>query len=255
MLVRPGYVAAVSALVALVLAAAIATWPDRAAADGETIRTETVALGGATAARIDVELGAGTLRLAGGSLAGAGTPMHGGELLRGEFVFANDGLAPRMVYAVEEQRGHLKVEQGGGDAFSWPWDDHHNEWRLFLNPTIPTDLTVEVGAGDSELSLGGLSLTDLEVATGAGETTLDFAGDWRANLNADVETGAGDLTVRLPRQVGVRVEVEQGIGDVVTDGFSEENGVFVNEAYGAAPVTLTLRVDHGAGSITLETVD
>ena len=226
------------------------------AVDAAPIRSETVALDGATSARIEIALGVGRLRLAGGSLAGAGTPMPSGELLRGDFSFGVEDLKPEIAYTVEGSEGRLQLEQQTGDGSAWPWNDQESAWDLYLNPTVPTDLSVEIGAGDSELALGGLTLTGLDVATGAGETTLDFAGDWHTGLQAQIDGGAGDLTLRLPRDVGVRVAIEHGTGDLDVDGFAEESdGVYVNDAYGTAAVTLDLEVRHGAGDLDLGLVD
>ncbi len=230
-----------------------ATPAGMAAEDGPT-RAQNVALGGATAARVEVELEAGRLRLAGGSLAGAGTPMPIGELLRAEFTVDDEAPAPQVDYVVEGDTGRLRLAQEGNGDFAWPWDEEVSRWDLYLNPIVPTELNVEVGAGESELSLGGLTLTRLDVATGAGDATLDFAGDWRTDLTATVEGGAGELTLRLPREVGVWVEVNNGAGDIDADDFSEEDGVYVNEAYGTSPVTIEVRVEHGAGDIELELV-
>lgn len=225
-----------------------------AAAEAGPMLVQSVPLGGAAAARVEVELEAGRLRLAGGSLAGAGTPMPIGELLRAEFTVDAAAPAPRVDYVVEGDVGRLRMAQEGDGDFAWPWDEEGSRWDLYLNPIVPTELDVEVGAGESELSLGGLSLTRLDVTTGAGETTLDFAGDWRSDLAARVEGGTGELTLRLPRQVGVRVEVNNGAGDVDADDLSEVDGVYVNEAYGTAPVTIEIRVEHGAGDVELELV-
>lgn len=215
-------------------------------------RTETITLGGATSARVDVELGAGRLNMTGGTVAGAGRPLGLGQLLRGEFLAADQD--PTISYDVDSRVGRLRLVQPEGDGLSWPWRSRDETWNLYLNPTVPTDLRVEVGAGESRLALGGLSLTGLDVATGAGATTLDLSGDWRAGLSGRIEGGAGDLTLRLPRQVGVRVEMNQGMGDLDVGDFVPRDGAYVNPAFGQSPVTIDLTVEHGAGDVALELV-
>ena len=239
----------------LVVASVLALGAAGVAADDGPTLAETVALGEASSARVEVEVGVGRLRLTGGSLAGAGTPMPIGQLLRGEFTYDDDTFAPTIDYAIEDGAGHLTLTQeGSSDGLAWPWDDRTNDWALYLNPTVPTDLSVALGAGESELALGGLTLTRLDVSTGAAKTTLDFEGDWRADLQAKIESGAGELTLRLPRDIGVRVQVDSGVGEVDADGFTEEDGAYVNDAYGVSPVTLEIDVANGAGEVELELV-
>ncbi|MDP9365594.1 MAG: toast rack family protein [Chloroflexota bacterium] len=223
------------------------------AAEEEAAVTRTVALGAATSARVEVALENGRLLLAGGSLAGAGEPMPRGQLLRGQFTSTESAAEPDVEYAVEDGAGRLRLAQPGADA-AFPWSARTDDWSLFLNPTVPTDLRVEVGAGESALVLGGLTLTGLDVAAGAGSTTIDFGGDWRTDLSGRVASGAGDLTLRVPRGVGARIELGNNEGAVEAEGFTDDGGVYVNDAFGSAPVTLDLRVDQGAGTLVLESV-
>ena len=88
--------------------------------------------------------------------------------------------------------------------------DYRNEWGLRLNDEVPMDLSVNMGAGTSDLQLAGLSLTRLNVSLGAGKSTVDLTGDWARDLDVTIDTGAADITVRLPKDVGVRVEVDSG---------------------------------------------
>jgi hypothetical protein len=223
------------------------------AADEASTVTRTVALGTATSARVEVSLANGRLLLTGGSRAGAGEPMPRGQLLRGEFASTTAEAEPDVQYDVEDATGRLRVAQPESDA-AFAWDARTDDWSLFLNPTVPTDLRVEVGAGESDLVLGGLTLTGLDVAAGAASTTIDLGGDLRADLSGRVTSGAGDLTLRVPRGVGARIDLGDGEGTVDAEGFADDGGVYVNDAYGSVPVTLELRVDHGAGTLELETV-
>jgi hypothetical protein len=100
-------------------------------------RTEVVSLGGAASARIEVELGAGTLSLGGGSVAGSGAPLGRGQLLRGAFLDAGD--PPDVSYRVDDGRvGHLRLTQRETGT-GLPRRDQLDAWQLYLNrPSRPT---------------------------------------------------------------------------------------------------------------------
>ena len=232
----------------------IAALPVVGSATAEQTRVETVALGAARSARIEIALEAGQLHVTGGSLAGSGRPLAREDLVRGEFSAGTDTAPPAMRYEVRGEAGHLAIEQATGGGFTWPWEHHDARWAVALNPTVPTDLRVALGAGECELYLGGLTLTGLAVKVGAGETTLDFTGDWQDDLAATIESGAGELAVLVPRDLGVRIDVEQGAGTIEADGFTAVDGVYVNDAHGQSAVTLDLVIEQGAGDIRLELV-
>jgi hypothetical protein len=219
-----------------------------------TTIVQTVPLGTAASARIEGRLGAGSVRLAGGTVAGAGRPMLRGELLRAEFITADETAPPTIDDEIVADSRRVRVVQDHGASLTWPWQTPASDWTLFLNPTVPTALNLEIGAGEADLALGGLTLTDLVVANGAGDTTLDLSGDWSASLDATVRIGAGDLTLRLPRHVGVQIEVDQVTGHVDAGGFAEADGFYTNAAFGEAPVNLTIEVDQGVGDVNLELV-
>jgi hypothetical protein len=114
------------------------------------------------------------------------------------------------------------------------------------------DLSVDMGAGTSELQLAGLPLTGLDVNLGAGESTVDLSGDWASDLDVTIDTGAADITVRLPSDIGVRVEVESGPHTVVAPGLAQDGDVYTNAAYGVSEATLQVVVHAGIGQIKLE---
>jgi hypothetical protein len=113
-------------------------------------------------------------------------------------------------------------------------------------------LHFQAGLGDVDLQLGGGRLDDLDFEAGAGDVTIDLTGDWESDLDGRIEGGLGEINLTLPAEVGVRVEVERGLGDVnAPDLREEEENVYVNAAYGKAPVTLDLMIEQAAGDVTL----
>ncbi len=218
---------------------------------------------GAESVRAEIEMKAGTLKIAGGADA----------LMDADFVYNVGEWKPVVHYEVDEGRGDLSVRMPEGEWSSFG-EGIKYEWDLRFNDDVPIDLYVELGAGESNLELASLRLRRLKVMNGAGEThvdvggnptlgkiniytgagevELDLVGHWDHDLDASIKGGVGEITVRLPSDVGVRVDASKGIGSIKADGFMKDGGDYVNEAYGKSGVTLSIDVETGIGEINLE---
>ena len=188
----------------------------------------------AKAVRAHLVMGAGELKVGGAADA----------LMEGDFSYNVADWKPQIDYDVNDGTGKLTVKQGSGDDGRLG-GGARNEWDLRFNDDVPIALSVEMGAGESDLDLDSLTLTGLDLAMGAGETTMDLTGDYDRDLAASIEGGVGEATVRLPGEVGVRVNAE---------GFRREGEAYVNDAYGDSNVSLKVDVQGGVGSINLEVV-
>ena len=202
--------------------------------------SRSVKLGDAKTVRAEIRMGAGEMKLAGGAR----------ELLEAEFSYHAARWKPEVEYSVSGTRGLLIVRQP--ERSGAPVGPRHYQWDLRFNNKVPLELSVHLGAGKSELSLGSLALTNLQLETGVGETVVDLTGDWKNDLEAHIKGGVGKATVRLPRDVGVEVHAKGGIGEVRPGELRKHNGAYVNEAYGKSPVTLRVNVEGGIGEINLE---
>ncbi len=200
---------------------------------------EQVDLPGAQSARVHVEMGAGHLDLEGGATNAA----------EGTFDYYENEGKPTITHEVHGTEGEISIRQEGSHTHFMRRGG--NRWSVRLNKDLPTDLRVDVGAGQGELQLGGLALTNLRVDMGAGQVTVDLRGDWKKDLEATIEGGVGEATIRLPESVGVRVHATSGIGSVTTSGLEHRDNYYVNSAYGKSPVTLRVNIDKGIGTINL----
>jgi hypothetical protein len=191
--------------------------------------------GAATSTRVEIDMSAGELSVTSGA-----TP-----LFEGDFDFNIAVLKPAIEYSVDGSTGALKVSQGSASG------NYVNNWRLRLNETTPVDLHLTLGAGDTELVLGRLTLSGLAVRMGAGDLTLDLRGMPSRSYSVTVQAGAGDATVRLPANVGIVARTSGIIGDANVSGLEKRDGRWINPRAEASPVTLDLQVQHAIGDLRL----
>ncbi len=233
-----------------------------------SLRTEslTVELGDAERVRVDLRMGGGQLQVDAGA----------DDLMEADFTYNVDAWKPEVAYEITDGQGQLEVRQPNTDRISIS-GNARNEWDLRFSDEAPLDMRVECGAGDHDLDLAGLRITRLDVQLGAGDATVrlgdnpgledlefdigagnvdvDLGGTWEQDVDVDIMGGVGAIRLRLPRETGVRVDVTKGIGDTDVSGLTQEDGVWVNEAYGESNVTLDIRIQAGVGRIELDVHD
>jgi hypothetical protein len=229
--------AQMAGLVVLALAAAGCVRYER----HDTSESRTVELGGAKDARVQVEMGAGNLRIEGGT----------GKLLDADFHYSVTEWRPELKYDVSAGRGYLTIRQPQIRGFSTGNQD--NRWELRLSDKVPIELRVNLGAGEGDLKLSGMDVRRLQVGIGAGQIKLDLRGPWDNNLDASIHGGVGEATVRLPREVGVRVHATGGLGGISAQNLRKEGDYYFNDAYGngKSEVRMRLEITGGIGQINL----
>jgi hypothetical protein len=201
--------------------------------------TETVELGEAESVELDLDIGAGELKVQGGAK----------ELMEGYFVYNIERWKPEILYSVAGNRGKLKVKQG--ECCGMAIGKTRNKWNISVSNDVPLDIKVDFGAGEGNLDLRGLILNSLEIDMGVGELKVDISGEQKKSLDVSVDGGVGSATIYVPVDVGVRVEVDGGIGSVNARGMIKKRGAYTNDAYGKTDVTIDVDIDAGIGSIDL----
>jgi N-terminal domain of toast_rack, DUF2154 len=197
----------------------------------------------AQSSRTQLKMGAGELNLTGGA----------DQLMEADFSYNVSDWKPRVSYDVSADEGELVVKQGGAGGSSLSGETR-NEWEIRLNDEVPTDLVVQMGAGESDLDLDSLSLTGLKLQMGAGKTTVDLTGGYAQGFNASIQGGVGEATVLLPSEVGVKAKAEGGLGKINAEGLKRVGDSYVNDTYGESDVNLSVDVQGGVGEINLKVV-
>lgn len=113
--------------------------------------------------------------------------------------------------------------------------------ELGLSRTVPTELSLEIGAAETDLRLGGIPLTSLSMETGASETGISFDRPNPTRMERlELEAGAASLRTRgLGNARFSELRLQGGVGDVRLDF----TGEWTRDA--------SARVEVGLGSLRL----
>lgn len=223
--------------------------PERVKAGPEVEESITVAAPESDETRLTISFGAGELTLSPGAQ----------ELVEGTAVYNVEDLKPE----IKKNGDDIEIKQGDLNGLP-PFDDLKNEWNLKLSDT-PMDLTIQAGAYEGNLELGGLALKNLTVKDGASNVDLSFGEPNQtemsilryqtgasnvkltglANANFSMLTfsgGAGNYTLDFSGELqrDAVVTIEAGFGDMSLVIPEDVNAVVTVE--GAA-----LNVNHSSG--------
>lgn len=126
--------------------------------------------------------------------------------------------------------------------------DSAGQLDVELSRTVPTELTIKVGAAQSAMELGGVPLTRLELVTGASETRLSFDEPNPARMESlDIRVGAASFQAEeLGNADFERFSFRGGVGDVTLDfGGEWQRNARVDVKMGVG--SLTLRIPRSLG--------
>lgn len=152
--------------------------PERREAGPEVEESITVADPESDDTSLTISFGAGRLTLSPGAE----------ELVDGTVVYNIDDLKPEII----ENGDSIEIKQGDFNGLPL-FDDITNEWDLQLGDA-PLDLTVQAGAYEGNLELGGLSLKNLTVRDGAAHVDLSFTEPNQAEMSMlRYQTGASEV--------------------------------------------------------------
>lgn len=198
--------------------------------------TRSIDVGSATSVDVDVNFGAGELRLAGGA----------STLLNARFEISGDD--PAVEYAVNKGEGRLRV---GPSASSSGIGSGSGEWNLTLQDDVPMTLKVSTGAGETHLDLGTLDLRKLEINQGVGELHVDLRGTPRRSYEVDLQGAVGEAHIRLPRSVGIIATATTGVGELNVDGLEKKGDTWINPGHENDAVVIRLNARGDVGEINI----
>ena len=116
-----------------------------------------------------------------------------------------------------------------------------NTMHVALSPAVPLDLSLELGAAEADLELGGLALTSLRIDAGASDTRVDFATPNPVPMREIVvNTGAASVELLSLANAGASaITVKAGVGNLELDfggRWSRDMALDVDMAVGSLDV-------------------
>lgn len=189
--------------------------------------------------RLDLEMTAGDLVVAGGA-----TPF-----LEAEFTYNVDRWRPVIERLSSGGRSVVKVSQP--EAGGLTLGNATSRWDLRLNDSSPVEVVANVGAGEADMKLGSLDLRGVEVALGAGEVHVDLRGNPTHSYKVRISGGVGEAEVYLPANVGISASASGGLGSIDVEGLERSGERWINPGHERDAVQLDVDVSGGIGEIRL----
>jgi hypothetical protein len=125
-------------------------------------------------------------------------------------------------------------------------------WDVRLSRLVPLELSLDVGASDSEIDLTGLRVRELDLKAGAADIDVRFpenAGYTDVSINA----GAVDLDLVVPQGVAARITVDSGVSSINVDEgrFPKAGDRYESTDFDSTENRLVLDIDVGAASVNV----
>ena len=230
-------------------------------------------LGGAMAAKIDINVGSGNLTI--DSLTGDEQLLASGTL---EYL-EKQGTPTRSLTTIGGQDIlTLKASGSGQPWFRLPWSacNGATDWQIRLNPDVQSEVTVHSDGGNIRLDLNSLAVSrlsadtgggnldvilpdntvDLNVIakTGAGSVNVDIGRSTRGSSFVDASSGAGSVVVRVPEGLAARIHATSGLGKVImSPRFSMMDGsTYQSPDYETVADKVEITIKSGAGDVSVD---
>lgn len=199
-------------------------------------------LGEVERARLRIDPGVGRLHIA----AASDSP----NLVEGTVDLARgEALAQDFTVQGESARFTLGTESTSFGPFTTGWAGQRL-WELQLSPRIPLRLEANLGLGEMDLDLSGLTLESLDVELGLGQIVVRVPEEGR--FEARIEGAIGQTVVVIPEGMAARVQLDTGIsGRQIPDDYRCADDVCTSADYETADHRVELEIGQAIGNLVI----
>jgi hypothetical protein len=173
---------------------------------GGTVYVEQIALAAEDSTQVEGELtiGAGSLNLEGGA--------SETQLVEGEFNLRQGENLNQNVSITDQNAFYRLSTEGVSSYMPFTGGNGLLGWDLQMNSTLPTDLSVEMGAGEARIDVRDTNVESFRFEMGAGhvEIILPAAG----TLQAEIQNAVGDMVIYVPIDTAVIFDLDTALTTV-----------------------------------------
>jgi len=127
-------------------------------------------------------------------------------------------------------------------------DMESNETRLRLNINPIWDITVEMGAGETNFDLENFKVSKLRFEGGAASFEAKI-GSKLPLTDVSVETGVASVEIEVPKESGCRIVVDSGLSSRDFQGFNKQaDGTYKTSNYDSAANKVNISLKGGLSS-------
>ncbi len=192
--------------------------------------------------KVAINVGACKLNISGGTK----------HLFLGGFAYTQDDWKPVFSYTEKNQTGFMEIKQPEVDDVNFSDEDKY-VWNLKFGTSSPLEFDVNLGAGLTEIELGGLPVTEFNMAMGVGKTILDLRGNWNNDAEINLDGGIGLLQIYLPENTGVKLNILKALTSIETEGLKQlDDNTYVNDSYNKSKHTMDITLKTGIGKIEIK---
>ena len=206
---------------------------------------QSIPLGSTDEAHIEVNHGAGRLRV--GASSDASVLVDSASTDGFRYDTRRDGT-----------RANVRLHQER-DWWSWAWPGNwvgRSDWSLGFNREIPLSLTIKTGASDSQINMRDLKVRSFKLETGASSSEVTVPANGQTSTK--IEAGASSVRVIVPAGVAARIDTSTGAASVSVDQsrFPSHSGglfsgLYQSPDYDTAENRADIRIEGGAASFEI----
>ncbi len=181
--------------------------------------------------------------------AGAGTFTIGGATddLIVASVHSNAGHYVLRSERIEQSEDISLVQQGSRPM--WLFSRSANRVSAMLNPAIPWDLHIDVGASRMDLDLTQYIVERVVVECGVSQIQMRL-GERSEDTRCSVKAGASSIRILIPRASACEIDVNAPLSRKSFTGFEKTNsGSYRTENYFSAGHKIFITLDAGVSSL------
>lgn len=231
-------------LVLIVAVLAGALWLSWARTEtGQILASEEIvqALGGATQSKVVIAPAVASLKIE--------ALEESNSLIEG-VVRLGSGERVARDFAIEKGSATFTLRSEGVPAPFFGWWGDERTWELGLNPEVPVELEVSLGAGQSYIDLTGLVVRGLDVSMGVGGTTITLPEE--GSVQAEIDGAIGETVVVIPQGMAARIHFSTAlVSRDLPDGYQGQDDLYASPGYESAENRVDLEVGLAIGRVAI----